>query len=41
MSGQGRLLIIKLIKMKDYQLLDFNESMNVVSATMQPSTNQS
>lgn len=30
MSGQGRLLIIKLIKMKDYQLLDFNESMNVV-----------
>lgn len=30
MSGQGRLLIIKLIEMKDYQLLDFNESMNVV-----------
>ena len=30
MSGQRRLLIIKLIEMKDYQLLDFNESMNVV-----------
>lgn len=30
MSGRERLLIIKLIEMKDYQLLDFNESMNVV-----------